>query len=146
MSVFLGAALPGVKGERFRQVQQYFNTPAPQMYVNIGIALLAIVSVYMLMKLLNYLQNRRQEESRARPMALFLRVQSQMGLSLPERWNLWRLAKTLKVANPTALLISPVLFDRAVAEYGARRSGTTRQQLAAIRRRLFGRPRPTTME
>lgn len=95
--------------------------------------------------MLSRIQRRRQAPRRPQPMALYQRVQEAVGLSVAERWWMWRLAKALKLTNPTALLISEVLYDKAVGRFcgGASwfgRSAAAAQQFSAIRHRLFGAP------
>ena len=71
-------------------------------------------------------------------MSLYLRLQSKLGLPMLDRWRLWRVACTLNIEHPTALLISEKLYDEAVQRYrrSPGRVGTA-AQLASIRARLF---------
>ena len=78
-------------------------------------------------------------------MGLYLRVQRQLGLSLSDRWRLWRLARAIGIEHPTALLISVSMYDDAVRRYcagqGWFRSRAPRvSHFTAIRKRLFPTP------
>jgi hypothetical protein len=136
------------RAERLRSMHQHFKEPSGDVYLNISIAVLAILAIFVIMKLLDYVQKRRQSTNiKAQPMALYWRIQSKMGLSFLDRWQLWRLASSSAVPNPTALLISPVLFDRAVASYcGGLGNSSPPARLAAIRKRLFGRAEPSPVD
>lgn len=137
------AQVADARSDRLRFMQEHFKEPDPQAPVSMLVAILAVLAVFVVMKLLQRLQNRRQDEASVRPMALYLRVQSRMGLPLIDRWRLWRLAKATDVANPTALLISASLFDQAVQKYTGGRPGSSRgAPLTAIRHRLFGPSAP----
>lgn len=133
------ARVSDARAERLRGINSYFRESDPQLYVHMAIALAAILLIFLAIRLLYALQNRRSD-IKAQPMALYLRVQSRMGFSLWDRWQMWRLAKATEIDNPTSLLISPVLFDRAVRRYVGSRNGCNRtERLSNIRKRLFGR-------
>ena len=83
------------------------------------------------------LEQNRLEAAKAQPFTLFMRVQAALTFPLIDRWQMWRLARALRLPHPAAILISPVLFDRAVAKYMPRPSQQIR--FAAIRERLFGK-------
>ncbi len=140
MPTFLLAMTPTQWREhQLRSMRMRFQETDPYVYYRVAVAVLAIAAIFVLVKLMAYWQDRRFEAGRSQPFALFRRVQTKLGLSFFERWTLWRLAKTLKVEHPSALLISPVLYDRAVSEYTKRGPGDGRGRLAAIRTHLFGR-------
>ncbi|HOA74307.1 MAG TPA: hypothetical protein PL151_14975 [Phycisphaerae bacterium] len=134
-------AISNNRFERLRYMQDRFNESDPQAYVQILIAFVAILAIFAIIRFLNYCQTRERHAS-SQAMSFYLRVQSQMGLPLLDRWLLWRLARASGGINPTALLISPVLFDRAVERYLGPAGLVAHTRLAAIRRRLFGQAAP----
>jgi hypothetical protein len=107
----------------------------------------SILAIFAIIRFLNYCQTRERHAS-SQAMSFCLRVQSQMGLPLLDRIQLWRLARASGGINPTALLISPVLFDRAVERYlgPAGPAGiVAHTRLSALRKRLFGQAAPLTI-
>lgn len=132
-------AQAGSKADRLREMHEHFKTPDPQVPYNILVLILAIVVIFVIMRVLNRLQSRRQEQTAVHPVSLYLRVGAKLGLGYIDRYRLWRLAKIAGVANPTSLLISPILFDRAVQQYAGGQLGSVRASaMAAIRGRIFG--------
>lgn len=123
--------------QQFQSMHEHFVTSDPLIYIRLGIALGAILAVFLAIKLLAYLQRRRIEAAKAQPFALFVRLQAQLALPLMDRWRLWWMARTLRLPNPAAMLISPLFFDRTVEQY--RPNWAHRAHLTAIRRRLFGK-------
>lgn len=141
------AQVTSARNERLQGMQSRFNEPDPQVYAQILVAVGAIVAIFIIIRLLDYAQKRRASAVKAQPMSLYLRVQAQLGLTWWDRWCLWHLARSAGVANPTALLISPVLFDRATQRYlsSGRHAGSA-STLASIRSRLFGQAAPLPLE
>jgi hypothetical protein len=142
IATILAASNAGV--QRLQSMRGHFKDPDPQAPLSILVAVLAIFAIFLIMRILYRMQNRRLDAAKAQPMALYWRVQARMGIPLLDRWRLWRLAKAAGLHNPTALLISPVLFDRAAETYPVGSGQSV--QLANIRKRLFGRAAPPPLE
>jgi hypothetical protein len=134
---------PFTKEEWFESVHLRFLHGEPELVRNVVLAVLTICLVLAVPLLLHRWQRRRQQPTPAQPMALYRRVLSKMGLTVIERWLLWRLARNSGMEHPTALLISSRLYDAAVDHYCAgdglfvTRAGKA-ASYAAIRRRVFG--------
>lgn len=107
----------------------------PQWKIMIVLGLLACAVA--LTWLFERLQHRRAIGEQPRPLSLFRSVMHRAGLPLGDRWRLWRLARAVNLEHPVVLLISPLLFDRAVEQYTGETGGGS-AAFAPIRRRLFG--------
>ncbi len=123
-------------------MQDRFTRTDPGAWWNLMLVLALLGCLLGVAYLLNRCQQRRAGREGIQPMGLFLRVQRQLGLSLRDRWRLWRLAGVLNIEHPTALLISARLYDETVKHYCAGRgwfkvSVRTVHHFASIRRRLF---------
>ncbi len=133
---------PFTKEEWFESVHRRFLHGEPELLRNIFLAVLTVCLVLAIPLLLHRWQRRRQQPTPAQPMALYRRVLGKMGLTIIERWLLWRLARHSRMEHPTALLISSRLYDAAVDHYCAggglfvTRAGKA-ASYAAIRRRIF---------
>lgn len=123
--------------QQLQSMHEHFVESDPLIYVQLIIGLAAVLAIYLAIRLLSYVQHRRIDAAKPQPFALFMRVQAQLGLPLRDRWQLWRMARTLRLADPTAMLISPAFFDRTVERYAPGRTGHA--NLMAIRDRLFGK-------
>jgi hypothetical protein len=105
--------------------------------------LISLACIFALIYMINRIQRRRANPGKARPFAVFWRMQAGLGLGLLDRFRLWRLARHIDLDQPTALLISENLFDQAVAAYTqksylfASRGGIA-ASFATLRHRLFG--------
>ncbi|HPD31108.1 MAG TPA: hypothetical protein PLL20_14025 [Phycisphaerae bacterium] len=137
------AGLPLAEGSWYESVQHRFLFGEPELIRGLFTAALAMGLVLLVIGMSYRWQKRRQQPAPTQPMALFRRVLSKMGLTVIERWLLWRLARNSGLEHPTALLISSRLYDGAVDRYCAgsglffARAGKA-ASFAAIRRRIFG--------
>ena len=128
--------------EWYESVHRRFLLGEPELVRGVLTAALAIGLALIVMGILHRWQKRREQPAPAQPMALYRRVLSNMGLTVIERWLLWRLARNSRLEHPTALLVSLRLYDRAVEHYCAggglffARAGKA-ATFAAIRRRIF---------
>ncbi len=109
--------------------------PYPQWKIMVVLGLL--VCAVALTWLCERLQHRRATGQQPRPLSLFRSVMGRLRLPLGDRWRLWRLARAVNLDHPVTLLVSPVLFDRAVEQYAGDVAGQA-AAFAPIRRRLFG--------
>lgn len=129
---------------RLRSLQDRFAEPAPGVGSRILLFFLLLLAAVIVVWLAAYFQRRRVQGIRPQPMALFVRVQRRLGLPFWSRWRMKRLAQIVGIDQPTALLISPGLFDQAVEQYCAgrgllgSRTGTA-VEFARIREQIFGR-------
>lgn len=131
------------RAEPIRHMQERFSKADPEAVTQMLAVLVMLAGVFGLVYVLLRIQRRKSRPRQAQPMSLYLRTQRKLGLSLADCWWLWRLAATLRIAHPTALLISFRMFDEAVQEYcrghgwlGDRTMAAPR--FSAIRQRLFG--------
>lgn len=137
------AGPPLAEGSWYESVQHRFLFGEPELIRGLFTAALAMGLVLLVIGMSYRWQKRRQQPAPTQPMALFRRVLSKMGLTVIERWLLWRLARNSGLEHPTALLISTRLYDGAVDRYCAgsglffARAGKA-ASFAAIRRRIFG--------
>lgn len=134
------------RAARLRGLQERFQEPNPGALRNMLVSVLAIAAIFVLAKLLASLQKRHTDGARSQPYRLFRRMQAQLGLGYLERWRLWRVARSLEIEHPTALLISAGYFDHAVGQYLVKASPGEHKQLSTIRQRLFGKPEPDSMD
>ena len=123
--------------QQLESMHEQFISTDPWIYIRLGVGLAAVLAIFLLVKFTAFIQQRRLEAAKAQPFTLFMRVQAALTFPLIDRWQMWRLARALRLPHPAAILISPVLFDRAVAKYMPRPSQQIR--FAAIRERLFGK-------
>jgi hypothetical protein len=128
------------QGRGLDAAHEWFGRSDPtvlkQIVAVLGLIALGILIAWLVSQLQLHLKAPR---TRSRPMRLFLRMQSRLGLPMLDRWRLWRLARTMDLRHPTALLISSALFDEAVTKY---RSSPARRRVSAasftvLRSRLF---------
>lgn len=132
-----------------RQMGSRFEQPDPDLYWKIPVVILLFAATGLLLWVLYQLQRRRQEkEVSPRPMRLFVRTMRMLGVSVPDIWQLWRLARRLKLRHPTALLISPLYFDHVVNKDCSHAQGQSvrpdrHRRLMAVRTTLFGADNPS---
>jgi len=120
-----------------QSMKSHFNTVDPRLLFNFIISVTCIAAIFIAAKLLSAIQKKRQvEKTRSRPYKLLVKTQAALGLPWRDRWLLWWLSRTLNLPHPTALLISPAFFDRAIERYNPSRR--RRAHWAAIRKRIFG--------
>ncbi len=137
------SGLPLADVRWYESVQRRFLFGEPDLIRGVLTAAFVIGLVLVVIGVLHHWQKRRQQPAPAQPMALYRRVLSKMGLTVIERWLLWRLARNCRLEHPTAILISSRLYDGAVERYCAgsglffARAGKA-ATFAAIRRRVFG--------
>lgn len=108
-----------------------------------------VVSVLLIALVLLYLAGRREQRNRRQsaeaPQRLFLSVVLQLPLERRQRQALLSLARDLRLANPTTILLSREMFDQAVVDWlqfhaAARRTSERahlRELLAQCRAVLF---------
>ncbi|GMV98113.1 MAG: hypothetical protein HRF43_01940 [Phycisphaerae bacterium] len=125
-----------------RSMHQQFANPNPDLWWQILVGVLLVGGVVGLVLLFGFWQRRKKCAGATAPLGLYRHVLLHLGLPAGDVWRMWRLAKALHVAHPAALLISPALFDRAVAGYCAGHGwlgsrSRYKPAFAAIRKRLF---------
>ncbi len=131
-----------------RQMGSRFEAPDPGIWWKIPVVLCLFAATLFLVWMLYKLQRRRQErEVTPQPRRLFLRAMREIGLPAPDAWQLWRLAKRVRLPHPTAMLVSARYFDRIVDQdcrdpKGALIHPVRRRRLMAIRPAIFGREVP----
>jgi len=130
------------RSERLQSMRHGFTQSEPGMWWNIMLVMIMISASLSLIWLLHRIQRRRSEPAKPQPMGLYIRVLGNLKLPLLDRWWLWRLAKALNIAHPTALLISEHLYDQAVRQYCQNKSSSrgasgAKSRFAAIRSSLF---------
>lgn len=134
--------------DRLRSVQDRFAESDPHVFQKVMMVVALVSAILALIWLMGRVQRRRiQQIVTPQPFGLFFRVQAKLALPWLDRWRLWRLARVLRTREPTALLISPVLFDEAVKLYCEGHSLLGRRLgkaacYAVIRQRLFGDSMP----
>lgn len=128
--------------EQLRAMQQRFSEPDPSAGWHFLFIIILVIWLVALAWIINRWQQRRKTPAMLQPMALFGTVLRKLGLSFLERWRLRQVARAASLEHPTALLISPQVYDEAVQTYFSgqgwlgSRSGEA-EPLRAIRRRLF---------
>lgn len=130
-----------------RAVRKQFQEGESIGTVLLGVGLLVgvVVAALVLARLQAKWRRRRDPSAQeSKPQRLYTHLLCSMGFTSPQRQLLEALAKVAAVENPTALLISEVLFDRSVAAWEAKNPGAAdarrvdeRRSIAAIRSRLF---------
>lgn len=124
-------------------MRSHFEETDPQLYWKISFVALLFVIGALLVALLGYLERRRQRrENKPQPIRLYLWCLAKLQVPWPDILRLWRLARALRLSHPTALLISPRLYDAAVTKYWAghwrgKRGGEPPLRFMAIRELLF---------
>ncbi|MGA2033070.1 MAG: hypothetical protein ABSG68_12495 [Thermoguttaceae bacterium] len=101
-----------------------------------GLLILAgiIVAIWLLSRLLAYQKRRRTVNS---PRKLFLALCRIHALPWSDRWLLWRLAKSRRLADPARVFLEPTLYD----QLGLDRSWAVQwPRLDALRSELFFQP------
>jgi len=130
------------RGEHFKYMRNHLNQPRPDLAWNIFLVAVFLGCVIGIVWLLSRWQQASPRATRLHPMALYRRVAAKLGLSVVDRWWLWRLARVVGVDHPTALLISVRQYDQSVRQYHASRGWLGRragagEHFASIRSRLF---------
>jgi hypothetical protein len=123
-------------------MQEDFSTVSPTLMHDLLLVSVIVVGVLALAWILRFRQQWAAAPGEIHPMRLFFRVQRRLGLPLLDCWRLLRLARALGVPHPTALLVSPVLFEAAVNRYCSTagppgRRERARARLAGIQKRIF---------
>jgi hypothetical protein len=127
----------------FDAMQERFVSGEPNASRGILTTVVALGLLFGAVLLLYRWQRRRRRPSPAQPMSLYRRVLGKLGLSMVDRWWLWRLARFSRTEHPTAMLISSRLYDTAVGRFCASqglflsRAGSA-VSFRAIRQKLFG--------
>ena len=114
----------------------HFNTVDPQLFFNFIISVMCVAAIFVVAKLLSAIQKRRAKKTQSRPYKLLVKTQAALGLPWRDRFRLWWLSRTLNLPHPTALLISPAFFDRAIERRNPSRR--SRVHWANLRKRIFG--------
>ncbi len=124
-------------------MRSHFEESDPELYWKIPVVAFLLLVAISLVVLLGYLELRRQRrENKPQPIRLYLWCLAKLQVPWPDILRLYRLARALRLSHPTALLISPRLYDAAVTKYWAghwrgKRGGEPPLQFRAIRERLF---------
>lgn len=132
------------KKEAFQQFSRQFQETDPLLGVKTLVVLALLVIAGILVYVLMRLQRRGDsEQAKSRPMRLFVGSLVRMKMPLLDIVRLWRLVRRLRIAHPTALLISAVLYDDAVRRYCTDGRGRllrrrSHGRLLAVRAALFG--------
>lgn len=132
------------KKEAFQQFSRQFQETDPLLWVKTVAVLVLLTIAVILVCVLVRLQRRGDtEQGKPRPMRLFLSSLIRMKVPLLDIVQLWCLTRRLRIAHPTALLISAVLFDDAVNRYCTDSHGRilrrrSHGRLSAMRATLFG--------
>jgi hypothetical protein len=118
----------------------WWPTHSPESFLNLIGYMLMVVGAVVLLGGAAMLMRRLVRF--LRPVRVFMAVARAVGLSYPECWWLWRVARAQQLINPLTLLMSPETLRFHVEEYAGRSrgAGRLRHRLEAIGRRLFESP------
>ena len=128
--------------QKLQSMQERFSREDPGAGMSIMMLLMTAALIFGVIWLLHRLQQRRREHRDCSAHTLYRRVLRQLDLPMLDRWRLWRLARVIGLEHPSAMLISPKVYDAACHRY-CKTSGTLGSRtaaaapLAAIRQRLF---------
>jgi len=127
-----------------RSMHQQFSKANPHLWWEILLGVVLVGGLVGVAWMAWACQRWRSRRVEAKPMELYRHVLAGIGLPPGDRWRLWRLARVVRMAQPTAALISEQMYDEAVAQYcagrgllGSRQGAAA--QFAAIRAQLFGK-------
>lgn len=125
---------PSEVSREFNQGIQH-DLPWELLLVGLGATLIVIVVI----SLRRRWQASRQDPS---PLMLYSAIARKAGLSIPDRFVLWRVAKRFKLPTPIALLLARGTLRHFTSLYLSNRTGPARQRLgdrfARIEAELFG--------
>jgi hypothetical protein len=128
--------------QMFDAMHHRFVSGEPQVLQGVLAAIVTLALLLGSIWLLYRWQKRWNRPAPTQPMTFFRRVTGKLGLSMLDRWWLWRLARSSGLEHPTAMLISSRLYDSVVERYCAgqgvflSRAGSA-VSFTAIRRKLF---------
>ena len=118
-----------------------FRETDPGLWWRIPLVLSLLIVAILLVWLLATMERRSSErQNHAQPIRLYLACLFKLRAGWLNIWWMWRLAQTLKLADPVVLLISPTMFDDAVGQYCNETrwyNAGLRTRFSALRRRLF---------
>ncbi len=129
--------------DAFESMRTRFDQTDPELYWKIPFVAALLIIGLLLVALLGYLERRRQrQENKPQPMRLYLWCLAKLHVPWADMLRLWRVARALRLRHPTALLISPRLYDAAVAKYWAghwrgKHGGALPARFKTIRELLF---------
>ncbi|MEM9883679.1 MAG: hypothetical protein AAF800_12265 [Planctomycetota bacterium] len=113
-------------------------------------ALVIFGTLLTLLSVISLLGWLRQQRVRPHRLVVFNRVGRDLGLTLTDRWLLWRIARDAGLPTPLALLLTPGTLGRHARDHLRRprkNHGLNRPRrvhalarAASIRRHVFGRP------
>ncbi|MFQ5492307.1 MAG: hypothetical protein ACE5GE_16475, partial [Phycisphaerae bacterium] len=101
--------------ERLDAIQQHFQRQGAGWEVLL--AVLVAVGIVLLAILFQAIQEGRRRTDVHRPAKLFRRLLPKLGLTVPQRDLLRRMAADLRLDNATVLLLSRRIFDRQVRRW-----------------------------
>ncbi len=136
------------RDERMRSIREavrrHENTPG-SLQTELLIILATLVVIALGLMILAGLQRTKRQRSPRNPGRLFREVLRPLELSFSERLLLRRVARNLKLNQPTMLLLSPQYFSQSadnLLKHSPWASARTslRARLEAISRKLFGQP------
>jgi hypothetical protein len=139
----LAQAVPRINRERtLDAMHERFVTGEPELWQGVVTACVVLGMLLGSVWLMYRWQHRRRHPASTQPMSFYRRILGKLGLSMLDRWFLWRLARFTGLEHPTAMLISPRMYDSAVQRYCASRGpmfsrAGSAGSFAAIRRKLF---------
>jgi hypothetical protein len=121
---------------QLQNAHRWFSRSDPTIMITV-VTVIGLICLGMLIAAMwQRIREWRMEPARRQPMALFRRLQRQLGLRWMDRWRLWRLARRLQLPHPSALLISELYFDQCV-EKAAKMGGGTIDTYLSLRKHLF---------
>lgn len=132
--------------ELLDHMRSQFSQPDPELYWKVPVVMTLLGIALILVWVLAYLERRRTVRAQTpQPMQLFFTCAWRAGLSWLDIWNLWRLVRGLKIAQPAALLISRPMYDAAVKQFctdadGQLAAGGVWRRFITIRSQLFDAP------
>ncbi len=131
--------------EYLDSMQNRFSQPETDLGGKLLALVVLLVATFLIFALINRIQKRKVDPNVEKPYPLFFKAMRRMKLSWSDRWRLWRMAGSLELEHPTALLISRSYFETAIQEFCGRESllgsrESARRPLTALRDRLFTSP------
>jgi hypothetical protein len=128
-----------------REALRRNETDPERLRTELLIIVLTLVVIALGLLILAALQRAKKGRNVRSPNRLFGRLLRPLGLSVSERMLLRRVARKLKLHQPTLLLLSPDHYAQLAEQFVGFSSwdstrGSLRVRLDAISRKLFGQP------
>lgn len=131
------------RSERFRAMRTGITNEVPTMPgFATGVVVAVVAASLVGLGAFTYVMLRRRVDARCGPWPLFRAALHVCGISQFDRWLLERMCRWNKMEHPTAVLMSPRLYQQNVqrwVEVGAPRviRGVALRRLAGVSRALF---------